>query len=55
MLMADGEVSKASLMLNDKCDPPQRQSLWSALAELNEALRPIVKEIKKTTTTTTRA
>lgn len=52
---ADGEVSKASLMLNDECDPPQRQSLRSALAELNEALRPIVKEIKKTTTTTTRA
>ena len=42
----DGEVSKASLMLNDGCDPPQRQSLRSALAELNEALRPIlVKEI----------
>jgi hypothetical protein len=42
---ADGEVSKASLMLNDGCDPPQQQSLRSAIAELNEALRPIVKEI----------
>jgi len=42
---AEGEVSKASMMLNDGCEPPQQQSLRSARSDLNNALRPIVKEI----------
>ena len=43
---ADGEVSKASMMLNDGCEPPQHQSLRSARSDLNNALRPIIKEIR---------
>ena len=41
----DGEVSKASMMLNDDCEPPQQQSLRSAYSDLGMSLRPIVKEI----------
>ena len=35
---ADGEVSIASTMHNDDCEPPQRQSLRSAHSDLNTAL-----------------
>jgi hypothetical protein len=40
-----GEVSIASMMLNDNCEYPQRQSLWSAYSDLGMYLRHIVKEI----------
>jgi hypothetical protein len=32
-------------MHNDDCEPPQRQSLWSAHSDFNTALSPIVEEI----------
>jgi hypothetical protein len=41
---ADGEVSIASTMHNDDCEPPKRQSLWSAHSDLNTALSPSIKE-----------
>lgn len=41
----DGEVSIASMMLNDNCEPPQQQSHWSADSDFNIDLRSIVKEI----------